>query len=135
MDACPKARTQHARRGGDECRLQAPAQRLAPRDIEAIAQRVRELVREDLLPARYVDAAALARQLSVDRDWVYAHATELGAIRLGGPCGRLRFDLQRVIRLLAEDPSDAPPQQPKAARRMTRRGPGTAVELLPYDRS
>ena len=78
--------------------------RLDADDVEAIAVRVAELL--GTAPAgtpRYVDAADLARALGVDRDWVYAHAAELGAIRLGGPRGRLRFDLHNVRRVLAAD--------------------------------
>lgn len=67
-------------------------------DIERIAQRVAELLRDRLPepanpagPVRLVDAATLARTLGVRRDWVYAHAKDLGAVRLGGPHGRLRF--------------------------------------------
>ena len=77
--------------------------RLDPDDVEAIAARVAELL--DARPAdglRYVDAAALARALGVDRDWVYAHAAQLGALRLGGPRGRLRFDLEHIRRVLAD---------------------------------
>jgi hypothetical protein len=72
--------------------------RLSPSAIEQIAQRVVELLRENnhAHPGRYVDAATLAHELSVERDWVYAHAEELGALRLGGPNGRLRFDLVEV---------------------------------------
>ena len=72
-------------------------------DIEQIARRVAELIganRADPTP-RYVDAADLARILGIERDWVYAHARELGAIRLGGPGGRLRFDVQHVAEALA----------------------------------
>lgn len=40
-----------------------------------------------------VDAATLAAEWNVSRDWVYEHADELGALRLGnGPKARLRFD-------------------------------------------
>jgi len=40
-----------------------------------------------------VDAATLAAELGVSRDWVYEHASELRAMRLGaGPKARLRFD-------------------------------------------
>jgi hypothetical protein len=40
-----------------------------------------------------VDAATLAVELGVSRDFVYEHAAELGALRLGsGPKARLRFD-------------------------------------------
>ena len=42
-------------------------------------------------------AAQVARELQVSRSWVYQHAEELGARRLGdGPRGRLRFDLETV---------------------------------------
>jgi hypothetical protein len=73
--------------------------------IEAIARRVVELLRADAespREPRYVDAATLARELKVERDWVYANARHLGAIRLGdGPRGRLRFDRELVAELLA----------------------------------
>jgi hypothetical protein len=40
-----------------------------------------------------VDAAALAAELGTSRDFIYEHAAELGALRLGrGPRARLRFD-------------------------------------------
>lgn len=77
--------------------------RLDPRDIALIAERVAELLSQDrgtTRPARLVDAAGVAEKLGVDRDWVYAHARELGGVRLGGPRGRLRFDLERVERAL-----------------------------------
>jgi hypothetical protein len=38
-------------------------------------------------------AAEVAARFSVDRSWVYAHARELGVVRIGeGPRPRLRFD-------------------------------------------
>jgi hypothetical protein len=38
-------------------------------------------------------AAEVATRFSVDRSWVYAHARELGVVRIGdGPRPRLRFD-------------------------------------------
>jgi len=108
---------------------------LEPADVEAIAQRVAELLAAS--PAseavRYVDAAHLARVLGVERDWVYAHACRLGAIRLGGPQGRLRFDLHHVQRTLADrEPTGDPkalPRRRAPARRTTREG----LELLPYE--
>jgi hypothetical protein len=81
---------------------------LDPDDIERIAQRVAELLANDHWMSRaharagapeavrLVDAATVARTLGVTRDWVYLHANELGAIRLGGKRGRLRFDLQKI---------------------------------------
>lgn len=70
-------------------------------DVERIATRVVELLRAEHAPAtlanvRFVDAAEVARVLGVTRDWVYLHARELGAIRLGGPHGRRRYDLRGI---------------------------------------
>lgn len=43
--------------------------------------------------APLIDASALAVELGVSRAFVYEHAAELGAMRLGsGPKARLRFD-------------------------------------------
>jgi hypothetical protein len=74
-------------------------------DIEAVAARVVEVLRGERRAravADLVDAATLARILRVDRDWVYAHAHRLGALRLGdGPKAPLRFDVQRVRETLA----------------------------------
>lgn len=85
--------------------------KLSNADIEAIAHRVVALMNNQ--PAgsgRYVDAAKLAIELDVDRDWVYAHREELGGFRLGGPRGRLRFDLVKVRQTfgLEEQVSSAP---------------------------
>lgn len=62
------------------------------------------------------DAAEVARRLRVHENWVYAHAQELGVIRLGeGEKARLRFDLEQVAKTLGIEP--APPRL---------RGPGRA---------
>ncbi len=89
--------------------------------VEAIALRVVELIgdgaRREALTG-YVDASALARELGVERDWVYSHAEALGAIRLGGPHGRLRFDREIVKeRLGGVDAGDwkAPRRSPRRA--------------------
>jgi predicted DNA-binding transcriptional regulator AlpA len=43
-------------------------------------------------PDSLLNARQVAERLGVSRDWVYEHATELGAIRIGrGPRPRLRF--------------------------------------------
>jgi hypothetical protein len=48
---------------------------------------------------RLLTADELAIVLGVDRGYVYEHAVELGAWRLGsGPRARLRFDLEEVCR-------------------------------------
>jgi hypothetical protein len=50
---------------------------------------------------RLLTAQQVAERFNVDRGWVYAHADELGVIRLGeGPRPRLRFDAAVVARLL-----------------------------------
>ena len=108
---------------------------LDPADIEAIAQRVAELIDERgvLLSTRYVDATHLARILGVDREWVYRHAHRLGAIRLGAGRGRLRFDLKHATRALADPPTEpvrTPAIRP-ARRRVNRRS--APVDLLPYE--
>lgn len=91
---------------------------LEPDEIEQIAQRVVALLHEQRLlePVRLVDATTLAHALGVERDWVYAHAHQLGAVRLGGPRGRLRFDLDAVRQRLDQKP-DRPPVHSPARRR------------------
>lgn len=65
--------------------------------VEAIALRVVELL--DERPARWglLTAAELADELGVARSFIYEHAEELGATRLGaGSKPRLRFDAARA---------------------------------------
>ena len=110
------------------------AMRLDPADIEQIARQVADLIASKHAGpvGRFVDAAELAELLGVERDWVYAHANALGAIRLGGPHGRLRFDLQRV-----QDAWPAPttPGATRAAggTRRNRSRASRAVRLIPYE--
>jgi len=69
-------------------------------DIEAIAEHAAHLVVQLLeRPGGgafgLLEPKQLARALNVSLDYVYAHAADLGAMRLGdGPKARLRFDLQ-----------------------------------------
>jgi hypothetical protein len=106
--------------------------RLDPADIDAIAQRVVLLLRDEQQAepaARLVDVAGLASLLGVDRSWVYAHAKELHAIRLGGPRGRIRFDLAVVLRSLnAERPRPTQVRRRRGTKLMQLGG-----ELLPID--
>src|SRR3954454_1017495 len=57
---------------------------LSEAEIEAVATRVADLLREQQRSSslELVDAAAIARQFGVSRDFVYQHADELGAVRL-----------------------------------------------------
>jgi len=74
--------------------------------VEAIALRVAELLAAQAptgRAVRLVDATTVAGALGVERDWVYAHADRLGAVRLGGPRGRLRFDYRRIEEMARPD--------------------------------
>jgi hypothetical protein len=73
--------------------LEAIAERLA----DPVARRVIEMIKEEgvlaaPIPASWLNAAEVAELLQVTREWVYQHADELGAVRLGGGRRpRLRF--------------------------------------------
>ena len=100
-------------------------------DVEAIARRVAELVGH---VSRLVDAHTVAAELQVERDWVYAHANELGAVRLGnGSKARLRFDMRHVRARVAELARNVEPAEP--ARRRTRTRPAAAGVKLTQGRS
>jgi hypothetical protein len=107
---------------------------LSPRCIEAIATRVIELLREhtrDLQhPESLIDVAELARRTGLSRTWIYEHARELGAIRLGdGPKARLRFNPDTVKRLLEREPPSRVEAAPATRRRQIR--VMNDIELLP----
>ena len=103
-------------------------------DIEQIARRVAQLIgAAHAHPGpRYVDAGDLARMLGIERQWIYAHARELGAIRLGGPRGRLRFDVGRVAEALGRPDAASRPARPGSSRRRGSREPRT--EVIQYER-
>jgi hypothetical protein len=88
-----------AERLGDEDEIQAGVE-----GTEAVARRVVELLEADAGKGpELVDAAELARRLAVRRSWIYEHASELGAVKLGhGPRPRLRFEPRVVIERLRE---------------------------------
>ena len=109
---------------------------LDPQAIEAIALRVVELLDRHGLSGggELVDAAELARRLGIERSWVYTHAIELGAVKLGsGRKPRLRFDPQvatRALRKVGEGPAADPPA--RSSKRAGRpRRPEGQVQLLP----
>jgi hypothetical protein len=78
-------------------------ERLHPADVEMIADRVAAKILAEFRstdpspPATgLLDAKQLATKLNVSAGWIYEHANELGAQRLGtGSKPRLRFD-QRI---------------------------------------
>jgi hypothetical protein len=99
--------------------------RLADRLAERLAVRLGALMPEQ--PEVLVDAVEIARIHGKTRSWVYQHAGELGAIRLGtGPRPRLGFSLARVAAFLAaaqhvEQPERAAPGKPRRQRSAGRR--------------
>lgn len=122
-------------------RLRHAAADLTPHAIEQIAQRVAQLLHERgdtdprPAPARLLDATQLAMHLGVTRTWVYEHAQQLGAIRLGtGTKARLRFDLDTattaIKRLhdkpLADTTASEAPRRGRARRRQQ-----ATIPLLP----
>jgi hypothetical protein len=118
-----------------------PPERLQPADVDAIASRVVELLREETSPRAtpaLVDAATVARALGVSRATVYEHARRLGALRLGdGPRGRLRFVLEEAVeawtaREGSRGSRDAEvPPATEVPRRRRRRSTPASVQLLP----
>ena len=100
-------------------------------DIETIAERVAQKLRGDGL-GPFGDVHAVCARFGVSVDYVYAHATELGAIRLGeGPRARLRFDLADVERrLVAKRRRPEPAERPARRPRKQRTG---SVELIPFE--
>jgi hypothetical protein len=88
--------------------------KLDPQTIEAISRKVVELLdKRGLRRRELVDAAELARRLGIERSWVYSHAIELGAVKLGsGTKPRLRFDPEvaaRFLQKVGEGPATDPP--------------------------
>ena len=112
-------------------RPRTDALELSAATIDAIAERVAAQLRQsDNAPptARddvlWLTAKQVAERFGVRREWVYAHARELGGQRLGnGPRPRLRFDAHRVADVLLAERSDAvettpasPTRKPRARR-------------------
>jgi hypothetical protein len=85
--------------------------------IELLAARIAELLAGQLSPSapeaqrpsRLLSAAEVSEWWGVRRSWVYQHASELGAIRIGdGERPRLRFDPDKVAQHLNQ-PAPSPP--------------------------
>lgn len=74
--------------------------RLDPESVEALARRLAELLGAGEAPAprrQLISAEEVAQRWGVGRRWVYDHADELGAHRLGsGRRPRLRFDPDEI---------------------------------------
>lgn len=95
--------------------------RLDPASLDDLAHRIADLVGHRIDPpperrtgateeARMLTAAQVADRWGVDRAWVYDHADQLGARRLGsGKRPRLRFDPAEVAAYLEPDPDRPAP--------------------------
>ena len=99
--------------------------RATPAELRALAEAVADVLEERGLvatrapvgSARVLDAATVAELLGRDRQWVYAHATELGAFRYGdGPRARLGFDSHAVERWKRDRQSATPRPRQRGAR-------------------
>lgn len=111
--------------------------RLADLLAERLAVRLNGLAPSRSEPL--VDAAEIARLHGKTRSWVYEHAGELGAVRLGsGPRPRLAFSPARVAERLEKvaKPATAPlPENPQPRRRRQRAGRTATGALLLHVRS
>jgi hypothetical protein len=86
--------------------------------LHAVAREVAKLIGRGDTVDGLLTAREVAARFNVDRGWVYAHAEELGVIRLGdGPRPRLRFDPAVVAqRVLMRPAPAAVPQHPNHPR-------------------
>lgn len=97
--------------------------------VNAIAERVAELLRGEPIGGDLVDATEVARRFSVSRDYVYEHADELGAVRLGdGSRARLRFDPVTVRKRLTHTTVQTYEPQPDNRSPVRCKG---SIDLLP----
>lgn len=98
-----------------------------PREsLDGSAARLARQLARGIADDTLLTAEQLAARLHTQRSWVYAHATELGAIRLGtGPRPRLRFDPLTVAEHLRRPHTVGAPT--------ARRPPAPHVELLPIN--
>lgn len=86
--------------------------------------------------ARVLDASEVGLLLGRDRQWVYDHATELGAFRFGdGPKARLGFDLARVERWKHERQLEQTGPREGERRSRSRRSAVGRASLIPYEGS
>lgn len=110
--------------------------KLHPEAVEAVALKVVEILESRGVQKRaLVDAAELARMFGIERSWVYSHAIELGAVKLGsGAKPRLRFDPEiaaRVLRRADGKPTSDPPARSGERTPQPPRRDSSEVRLLP----
>lgn len=97
--------------------------------VEAVAVRVVEMLGTPAATSKLVDAATLAAQLGVSREYVYRHQRELGGKKISGSeKAPIRFAQNAALHAFQaiEEPK---PVAPKPVR--SRRGDLEGVKLLP----
>jgi hypothetical protein len=76
---------------------------LTPETVEQIASRVAQLLQQREARPELITAGELARELRVERPWIYKHRHLLGGQRISdGPKAQWRFELDTAKRALAE---------------------------------
>lgn len=112
-------------------------------EVRAIAEAVADVLAERGLvvyagpgaAARVLNVREVAQLLGRSGAWVYGHASELGAIRMGtGPRARIGFDLVRIEQWKREN-EIGPPAARKPPRRRVRRNTSSGANLIPYEPS
>jgi hypothetical protein len=108
---------------------------LTPQAVEQVASRVAQLLhraqqsqeqREAREPVGMVTVAQLAAYYKLNPAWVYEHADELGATRIGGgPKARIRLDFQIAKAALAQHQANRTPPPADVAPRRPRQRPAT----------
>lgn len=75
--------------------------------VNAVAERIVQLLRSESASPDLIDVAEVARRFSLSPDYVYEHADDLGVVRLGnGPKPRLRFPPAKVAEVLRGSPEN-----------------------------
>ncbi len=110
--------------------------KLHPEAVEAVALKVVEILESRGVQRRaLVDAAELAQMFGIERSWVYSHAIQLGAVKLGdGAKPRLRFDPEvaaRVLRKVGETTAPDLPARSGERAGQAREEERPEVRLLP----
>jgi hypothetical protein len=101
----------HAADGGEGPGVARPVMvHLSDAEIERLAQHLSNALRPAASPVSpaspMMSAAGVAEWWGIGRRWVYEHADELGARRLGSSCRpRLRFDPDVVAEYLRVEPA------------------------------
>jgi len=103
--------------------------------VDAVAERVLELLDQREAHSRLVSAGELAELLGRSREWVYDHAEDLGGRRIGeGDRPRLWFDVDRALSGRRSSEGSPAPETPAASsrsRQRRRQGTASQAPMLP----